>query len=142
MRGNLSLEQYKKVINITGQEPINPIGQCFESAARQIVFGENAPISARLCHGIGVSNMPGQNGAKIGHAWIEYQNSKGTRVALDTTWGENFLASEYREESKLNYVIEYTKKEVIRFWTKYNIPGPWDKKIIKVVCDSMKMRGL
>lgn len=115
-----------------GKEPMNPIGECFDSSAAQFLLGEN-PDRCRLCHGIGVANMPGQEGREIGHAWLQFTLDDGREGVIDTTWGVVVEANHYRKNLKLKYVVEYNMEEARANWEKYDMPGPWDKKILKVI---------
>lgn len=123
---------FEKAKKIMGKEPINPIGSCFDSSAFQFLFADDTPQDARLCHGVGIANMPGQEGRKIAHAWIEFDD--GCRTAYDTTWGVRALVSVYRNQLQLDYIVEYTHEEAFRLWRKTDYPGPWDSKI-KAISD-------
>lgn len=127
-----SEEQKKEMAKAAGREPLNPIGKCFDSAAYQVVIGgvNNNPPDVRLCHGIGVTQVKGQENMQIAHAWVE-----GDGVALDTTWGLNAPAKKYRKAMKLDYVVEYTMEEAKANWQKFGNAGPWDEKIKKVIGD-------
>lgn len=81
----LSKEAIQKAVEAMGRKPINPIGQCFETAIRQLLFAGDAPDDARLCHGLGIANMPGQEGKVMAHAWVEYDHPGHGRIAMDTT---------------------------------------------------------
>lgn len=120
-----------KAIQIMGKEPINPLGSCFDSAAHQMIFGENKPDGLTLCHGIGISNMPGDNGNEMAHAWIEWPHPVG-RIAYDTTWGVATFAEKYRADLKLSYFVEYSLEEAWELWLAFDYPGPWDNKIAKI----------
>jgi hypothetical protein len=127
------LPDQKSAEELMGQKPVNPIGSCFDTVAYQAVFAPDPPEDMRICHGIGVANMPGQEGAPIGHAWIEFTNCFGQKVAMDTTWGKYVFASVYREQIKISYCVEYTKHEFVQLWYEKDHSGPWDAKIKKVV---------
>lgn len=118
---------------IMRKEPVNPIGSCFDSAAAQLFAGGEPPPGLRLCHGIGIANTPGQEGRRIGHAWIEFDHPQ-ERAAFDTTWDVITGAAHYRAQLHLEYVIEYTREEALALWIKHNYPGPWDERI-KAVTD-------
>jgi len=128
-----SKENIKKAIKLMGgRKPMNPIGECFDSSLCCLLVPKlNKEIinlkDIKLCHGIGVANMPGQEGEKMAHAWLEFTNEKGVRVALDTTWGVSTQANHYRKSIKINYVVEYIPQEALENWKKEN--APWDKKI-------------
>lgn len=123
----------EEAIEIMGIKPVNPVGSCFDSAAHQLVFGEN-PDDTVMCHGVGVANMPGQEGNTIGHAWLEFDHPKG-RVAIDTTWGVMVQANGYREKLKVKNITTYTKREFIKLWKKKIMPGPWEENIKKIMND-------
>lgn len=124
---------HQEAINKMGRKPINPIGQCFDSAAYQAVLGKDPPPDLRLCHGIGVANMPGQAGEPIAHAWVEIDFPDRGRAAFDTTWGLWQEAAAYRRGFQCSYVHEYTRGEALVLWAKHDMPGPWDPKIRAVV---------
>jgi hypothetical protein len=113
-----------RAIEQMGREPINPVGSCFESSAFHLMIAEEIPKDTILCHGIGVSNFPGEEGAEIGHAWLEHEGK-----AYDTTWGLSTEADHYRENLKLSYVVTYTRKQAMDNWVRFDYPGPWDEKI-------------
>lgn len=115
-----------------GRKPVNPIGQCFESAIRQACFAEYPEgAQVKLCHGIGVANLPGQEGCPMGHAWVEVI-IPGQRVALDTTWGVRRLAADYRRDMKLEFVLEYTPAAALTLWRLHDMPGPWHRRIREI----------
>lgn len=128
---------YEKAVEKMGQEPANPIGECFESSMAQLAFGEEPPEGVVLCHGLGIANMPGQEGTVIGHAWLEWNDEDGQRVALDTTWFKAMYASHYRKNLQLSYIVEYTRAEAISLWKSHDYPGPWDLRI-KEITDAAK----
>jgi len=96
-------------------------GRCFETAAFAVV---RFPCGAKVCHGIGLANVPGQEGETIAHAWIELDG-----IAYDATYLTRTPASLYRENLKVSYVVEYTQSQIWRNCRKYNSFGPWDEKI-------------
>lgn len=124
-----------KAIKEMGGEPLNPIGQCFESAAHQFVYARNPP-STIMVHGIVVTNFPGEEGQLAGHAWLEFTNYRGQHVALDTTWGKAFARDAYRQHLQVSYFVEYNPKEFFGLWYTKKMPGPWDAKIKAVVEDA------
>lgn len=114
-------------ITCGGRKPVNPIGSCFDSAAQCILQISDA----KMCHGIGVSNMPGQPQDFIAHAWLEaFDKDEGEMIALDTTWMIAQPARIYRKNLKLGYVVEYSREEFIKRWAESGPPGPWDLKIM------------
>lgn len=128
-------DQYKLIVKKAGKEPINPIGTCFDSTGHQILCVKPPPevSNMKVCHGLGVANMPGQEGKAIAHAWIEFDHvDNNFRVAMDTTWGEFVSAEVYRKDLKMNYVVEYTPEEFVNMWRKHNYPGPWDYKLVEL----------
>jgi len=62
-----------------------PVVFHFDSAAHNFVFGETES-GDRICHGVGIANMPGQEGQTFSHAWIEFTKD-GARMASNTIWG-------------------------------------------------------
>lgn len=130
----------QQAIELMGSEPFNEIGQCFDSAIQQIVYAEDTPDDARLVHAIGTANMPGQEGSKIGHAWIEFNHSSGIRVALDTTWGKVIKADRYRQILQVEYAVEYSLQQTLELWREHLYAGPWDDKIIQVVKEGQNER--
>lgn len=127
---NVSREVFESLCAHHGRDPANPIGQCFDSAAHQIVFHGQNFIDTKLCHGIGVSNMPSQKGDRFCHAWVEFNLPEGQRVALDTTWNIAQLAEQYRSDLRLQYVIEYDQQKAFDLWKAHDYPGPWDERLI------------
>lgn len=130
---NLSKKNQLKAERIMGKKPLNPIGSCFDSAAYQFTHSPNRPKDCVICHGIGVANVPGQEGQTMAHAWLEY-TFDNIRCAMDTTWGVVELASAYRRDLKLAYVVEYDYLEFLMLWARHNYPGPFDKNI-KAISD-------
>lgn len=128
----------KAIKGMGGRKPLNPIGSCFDSSLHLLLHPElNQNIinlkDVKLCHGIGITNMPEQEGHKMAHAWLEYTHEDGVRVAIDTTWGVATQAEHYRKTLKLNYVIEYTPEKATKLW---ETPAPWDDKIRQVAFKS------
>lgn len=125
----MSKANIKRAIELMkGRKPVNPVGECFETAIRQLLFAGDAPEDARLCHGIGTANMPGQEGLEMGHAWVEC-NRGLIRVAFDTTWGMIQNAAVYRKRGDLRAIVEYTAGQARLLWEIYDMPGPWDPAI-------------
>ena len=125
----------KKAIELMGKKPMNPIGECFDSSLHCLLNPElNQEIiklkDVKLCHGIGIANIPGQEGREMAHAWIEYTRENGKRAALDTTWGVATGADHYHKGIESNYVVEYTPEEALENWKKG--VAPWDKKIKQI----------
>lgn len=113
---------------LMGRKPINPIGNCFDNCALQAILMKNPPENLRICHGIGVANMPGQIGNAIGHAWLEWDG-----LVYDTTWGCIVYAKKYREDLKISFVVEYSRSQFLKLWKKHDYPGPWENKILRVI---------
>lgn len=131
----VSQELYDRIVKLAGKEPVNPLGTCFDSVGNQLIeIGVTHHVkNYKICHGIGTSNMLGQEGLAIAHAWIEYDLiSKNRRIAMDTTWGDLVYADIYRKDLKIEHVVEYTAKEFLRKWVEFNYPGPWDYKIVEL----------
>lgn len=127
---NISKAQLIETTIMAGREPKNPIGSCFDTVAWQARHGENRPDNLLICHGLGVANLPGQQGHTMAHAWLEWGNT-----AFDTTWGVSMNRFKYRKEIQLKYLVQYTYDEFMCLWLEHNYPGPWDKKI-KSVADN------
>jgi hypothetical protein len=118
-------------ITINGRPPVNPIGTCFDSAARVFITLDSYRWhAARICHGIGVSNLPGEEGEPIAHAWIEAYDKEHGRIAIDTTWMLAQPAKHYRENLQVSFVKDYTFVEFMQKWQETNYPGPWEEKLI------------
>lgn len=130
---NVTEEQVREAVKAMGCEPVNPIGTCFDSTGITFIQDCSGPRKSneRLCHGIGIANMPGQEGREMIHAWIEFDHRE-QRFAFDTTWGKAHPAEKYREDLRCNYVVEYTYEETLALWKKHDMPGPWDPKIVAV----------
>lgn len=120
----------QQAIRIVGKEPLNEPGLCFDASAFNFLGqGEPPGDDARLCHGIGIANMPGQEGHTMGHAWIEFDDPKRGRVSFDAIWGVWTPAAKYRADLQLTYVVEYTGEQAFALWKEHDYPGPWDPKI-------------
>ena len=70
-------EHLDKAKEIMGEDPTIPMGYCFygailvyEQARKLQLAGEIDGLA--LVHGIGIANMPGQEGKRIAHAWVEF----------------------------------------------------------------------
>ena len=100
-------------------------GQCFDAAA--LTFISCRHDDARLCHGIGIANAPGQEGNVIKHAWIERDG-----IAYDVIWEVKLPADEYRKGLQVSYVVEYNFEEAWANWVRTNMPGPWCPKIAAI----------
>lgn len=111
-------------------EPPNPWGSCFDAVAHNVLGNLDEELT--ICHGIGIANRPGQEGLKIAHAWIEFDHGK-ERVAFDCIWLQFLPAKKYRDDLKLEYVVEYSKQEFMRLWMLHDFPGAWDEKIDAVI---------
>jgi hypothetical protein len=109
-----------------GKQPINPFGQCFDAVGFQAVLGEDPPADLKICHGIGIANMPGQEGLEIAHAWLEWGGA-----AYDCIWGVRVPLSVARKD--FSYVVEYSRSEFLSLWLKHDFAGPWDAKIAAVI---------
>ena len=131
-------QNIEKTIKLMGRNPINPIGECFDSSLCSLFrsgINQNQKFidlkDIKLCHGIGVCNAPGQEGETLTHAWLEFTDKEHESVAVDTTWGVMTEADHYRKQIKISYVIEYTPEEAFKNWKKS--PAPWDKKIKSII---------
>ena len=133
LRGKLSKSQYKKACKEMGRKPLNPIGQCFETVAHDVLNNEFFPEEITICHAVIEANMPGQEGQEAGHAWIEFELHSSV-AAADTTWGVMTQADHYRSQLKTRNIIEYNKQEFLGLWKSHDFPGPFDHKI-KTITD-------
>lgn len=112
--------------------PPNPFGSCFDAAAHNLIANYESDVpNLNMCHGIGVSNRPGEEGKKIAHAWIEFDHPQG-RVAFDAIWLVFQSAENYRRNLKVERVVEYPKAEFIQTWKERDYPGPWDAEMKKI----------
>lgn len=118
----------EKAAKLMGREPINPVGSCFDTSAFQMLVEKDQPSDIMLCHGIGIANMPGQEGHQMIHAWLEW-TVRGRKCAYDTTWGVLTTVEKYRRDLQLSYCVEYTRSEMLQLWFEHDFPGPWDEKI-------------
>lgn len=119
----------KEITLSNGMKPVNPLGTCFDSAGKVLLdclmhYG----FSPTMCHGTGISNLPGERREPMAHAWLEF-NMKGIRVALDPIWMIAMPVKKYRRDLKLKYVVEYPAQEFVVLWKKAKNPGPYDPKI-------------
>lgn len=115
-------------ITLHGKKPANPFGSCFDSAAWNII-GNNEWGNPRMCHGIGIANLTGQEGRRIAHAWIEFDHPKHGVVAIDPIWLIPQSAEIYRKNLQVEYSVTYNCTDFIALWVKYDYPGPYDDKI-------------
>tara|TARA_R100000963_G_C4638025_1_gene101885 strand:+ start:429 stop:881 length:453 start_codon:yes stop_codon:yes gene_type:complete len=136
-----------------GRKMKNEFGSCFDSIAPELIDLQFViPISVdeiavtehedfsdvKICHAIGVANMPGQEGQEMAHAWIEFNDTKGNvKVAFDVIWGLATPSNLYRHNLSISHIVEYTIQEFYNLWEENGTPGPWDKKI-KEVSDRVK----
>lgn len=131
LRGNVSEENYKRMVEIKGREPVNPVGSCFDSAAFQLVFSPTSRFTAvKLCHGIIKANAPGSENMEVPHAWIE-ANDAGQSVVLDPIWGEVIPRDHFYSTFKPYMVHTYSKGRVTTLWAMHDHPGPWHPKLIE-----------
>jgi hypothetical protein len=123
---------------LAGGLPVNPIGSCFDAAAFQFVHtirevkagNPNAPRDAVMVHGIGVANMPGQEGELMGHAWLELNHPKtGQKLAMDCLWHEFVPRDQYHRDLKVRFCVKYKFDEFMQLWLEHDNPGPWNEKI-------------
>lgn len=110
-------------------KPANPFGSCFDSAARYMLADWTGYRDVTMCHGIGISNKPGEEGEKIAHAWIEVWSRDTGTLAIDPIWMVAQPAALYRKNLKVEYAITYPRKKFIKMWIKKEFPGPFDNKI-------------
>jgi hypothetical protein len=132
---------YKKAVTAVGAEPINPIGQCFDSAIHQLVYGgENMnPDGTVLCHGVVVANYPGSEGVIVGHAWLEF-NHGGEEGVIDTTWGKIVKKEHYYSQVQVLYKVTYTRDEAANLWLLQGFSGPWDPQVKNAVESAIEWR--
>ena len=133
MNHNVSAEELSRAVTLAGKKPINPIGACFDTVAFQAMHGEEPPPDLLVCHGIGIANMPGQEGLQMAHAWLEWKVGKKW-MAYDTTWGWFLPRYRYRQELGITHMVVYNRDEFILLWLTHDYPGPFDPKI-KVIAD-------
>lgn len=124
---------YKLACERMQKRPLNPIGTCFDFVAHQVLCNEDLPSNAYICHGIGISNMPGQEGEIMAHAWIEFHDEEHGTIAADTTWDEMRYADLYRKTIQARRVVQYSQKEFMQLWQDFEYPGPWDYEIKQVI---------
>lgn len=119
-------------IALEGSKPKNPLGSCFDAAAWNLVLNDGPEFTeAIMCHGVGIANMPGQEGQKIAHAWIEIIHPNHGKVAIDPIWLIAQPASLYRGNLCAELVIEYKRSEFMDLWRAYNYPGPFDERVLQ-----------
>lgn len=125
---------------LAGGLPANPIGSCFDStgfqfvnAIKQISEGvPNPPTELRAVHGIGIANMPGQEGLLMAHAWLEFRAPTGEALVLDCLWNTVVLREKYHSDFKVRFCVKYTFEEFMGLWTATDYPGPWHPKLLKL----------
>lgn len=114
----------------------NPFGSCFDAAAWNLLANiDNGVDNMKMCHGIGVSNYPGEEGKRISHAWIEFDHPKG-RCAVDPIFLTAQLADDYRKNFNAEIVVEYSTDEFIVLWKERGFPGPFDDRIMALTEDA------
>ena len=143
MEHNISDDNLKEaVLKMGGLEPMNPIGQCFESALHAYYKTRQYELSGQikdlaLVHGIGIANMPGQVGKTIAHAWITYFASDDleTLRAFEPTWGVLTTHAKILQDLKVKYAKAYDYEQIKYEITKNNNIdiGPWDSKVLAVL---------
>lgn len=113
-----------------GKPPVNPLGTCFDSAARLLLDPPMPEMEkAVMCHGIITATLPGQEGVLCAHAWLEFQHPKLGMVAVDPIWHIGQPVKFYRRSLKAVGVVTYSRVKFLRLWQKEGYPGPWEKKI-------------
>lgn len=132
----------EKLKQLTGGElPANPIGSCFDATAFQFVHtarevaagNPNAPTDCVMVHGIGVANLPGQEGELMGHAWLEFTHPKtGQKLAMDCVWLKFVPRDHYHRECKVRFCVKYTFDEFMQLWVQHDYPGPYHPKILAI----------
>lgn len=115
-------------VTINGKPPANPMGSCFDSAAHALVqMGDTqGVIDIRVCHGIGISNVPGEPAEAISHAWIEVLTLRWGRIAIDAVWMLSQPAELYRSNLQVSLVKEYSRELFMKKWHETGYPGPWE----------------
>ena len=140
MEHNISPAQLKEAsLKMEGRKPLNPIGQCFESALhayfqlRKLEL-EGSIRNLRLVHGIGTANMPGQEGESIAHAWLTFERDKEL-LAFEPTWGVVVPAENVTRDLQVSYKVTYDYRDLVMVITMNNNIdiGPWDSEILKVL---------
>lgn len=131
-----------KMMGLDG--PLNPMGTCFVSAIKEFHEARKMEQSGRISnlqvvHAIATCNVPGEEGTKIGHAWLEWVMD-GVHVAFDVIWGVILPREEYYKQLKATKILRYTKDEVVRnMLAGDNISlGPWDLEIHNIAVKSLE----
>lgn len=114
-------------ITVNGKKPVNRLGSCFDSAGA-VILKIKEP-QAIMCHGLGIANLPGQEGEIIAHAWVEFTDQKEGRIAVDPIWMIAQPVDLYRKNLKTFLVIEYKRKVFLKLWKERGYPGPYDRRI-------------
>lgn len=143
MEHNISDKNLKEaVLKMGGLTPMNPIGQCFESALHAYYASRKYELKGNikdlaLVHGIGIANMPGQEGKTIAHAWITYFASDDPEVlrAYEPTWGVVTTDAKILKDLNVKYARAYDYEQIKYEITKNNNIdiGPWDPKVLAVL---------
>ena len=108
--------------------PPNPWGSCFDAAAWNLAGNDDWGFP-QMCHGIGTSNKPGEEGTLVAHAWIEFDHPTHGRIAIDPIWLLAQPADRYRRTFQAEYVVTYSRAEFLRLWAAHDQPGPWDERV-------------
>jgi hypothetical protein len=106
------------------------MGTCFDDAALFFIKNDMVEMTdAKLVHGIGIANYPGQEGKRIAHAWIEVTNEHGLRIAIDVGAMVGQDASIYRANLKVERTVEYGCDNFVELWAEKGNAGPWDEEM-------------
>lgn len=137
-------QEYEELCAHYHTRPLHPVGQCFDATGKELATNELFVFNptVKVIHGIGTATLKSQKGWKMAHAWIEfYDHTNRKTVVADCIWGFYCEAKEYREQLKIEYSVEYGRRDFMKRWKKKDFAGPWDNKIKRVILENQK-RGL
>ncbi len=112
--------------DVAAKTPPNPFGTCFDSAAMILLTNLADGLKDMvMVHGVGIANLPGIEGKKIAHAWIEFTHPKHGKCALDPIWLIAQPVEIYYNNLQVSFTVEYAAEEFMREWRENDYPGPY-----------------
>lgn len=104
-------------------------GRCYELAAQSLLDGEH-PSSAELVHGYPRLQGGPHEGAKYGHAWIEFKHpTLGLPLVWDAVSTKVFMRHTYYQAGDIDgrECVRYTLPLALVMIEHHEHYGPWEK---------------